>query len=147
MFSPVNTRLCCHGDVARISDRQQTATVLFIIVFGILMIWHIFHRLVCKEPRWRRYLFGLIKFTIVITANNSKPTGNHLFPHNELTVSSLKTKYRIYDLCFNADGSQLIVAAGKKVLVYESHTGNLLHTLKGFISMIRSSTSLLLTCL
>ena len=147
MFSPVNTRLCCHGDVARRSDRQQTATVLFIIVLEFSWFDIFFIVWFAKGPRWRRYLFGLIKFTIVITANNSKPTANHLFPHNELTVSSLKTKYRIYDLCFNADGSQLIVAAGKKVLVYESHTGNLLHTLKGFISMIRSSTSLLLTCL
>ena len=38
---------------------------------------------------------------------------------------------RIYDLCFSADGSQLIAAAGNKVLVYETSTGTLLHSLKG----------------
>ena len=40
---------------------------------------------------------------------------------------------RIYDLCFSADGSQLIAAAGNKVLVYETQTGTLLHSLKGIL--------------
>lgn len=39
--------------------------------------------------------------------------------------------YRIYDLCFSADGTQLIAAAGNKVLVYEALSGSLLHSLKG----------------
>ena len=43
----------------------------------------------------------------------------------------MHTIYRIYDLCFSADGTQLIAAAGNKVLVYEALTGTLLHSLKG----------------
>ncbi|XP_063986829.1 intraflagellar transport protein 122 homolog [Diachasmimorpha longicaudata] len=42
-----------------------------------------------------------------------------------------KTEQCIYDLCFNPDGSQLIVAAGQQVLVYESEKGVLIQTLKG----------------
>lgn len=38
----------------------------------------------------------------------------------------------IYDLCFNPDGSQLIVAAGQQVLVYETNKGALVQPLKGY---------------
>nr|CAH0101988.1 unnamed protein product [Daphnia galeata] len=41
------------------------------------------------------------------------------------------SEQQIYDLCFSADGTQLIAAAGNKVLVYEALTGTLLHSLKG----------------
>ncbi|XP_972704.1 intraflagellar transport protein 122 homolog [Tribolium castaneum] len=37
----------------------------------------------------------------------------------------------IYDLCFNPDGSQLIVATGNHVLVYDTSDGSLIQTLKG----------------
>ncbi|RXG56418.1 Intraflagellar transport protein [Armadillidium vulgare] len=37
----------------------------------------------------------------------------------------------IYALCFNPDGSQLIVAAGNRVLVYDTNDGALIQPLKG----------------
>lgn len=37
----------------------------------------------------------------------------------------------IYDLCFRPDGSQLIVAAGQRVLVYDTTDGTLIQPLKG----------------
>ncbi|KAK9891411.1 hypothetical protein WA026_014648 [Henosepilachna vigintioctopunctata] len=37
----------------------------------------------------------------------------------------------IFDICFNPDGSQLIVAGGDHVLVYSTSDGNLIETLKG----------------
>lgn len=37
----------------------------------------------------------------------------------------------IYDLCFNPDGSQLVVAAGQIVIVYSSIDGSVIRTLKG----------------
>ncbi|CAG0883204.1 unnamed protein product [Darwinula stevensoni] len=37
----------------------------------------------------------------------------------------------IYDLCFKPDGTQLIVAAGNRVLVYDASDGSLLQPLKG----------------
>jgi len=37
----------------------------------------------------------------------------------------------IWDLCFNPDGTQLIVAAGLRVNVYESAEGKLIQSLKG----------------
>ncbi|XP_026481419.1 intraflagellar transport protein 122 homolog [Ctenocephalides felis] len=37
----------------------------------------------------------------------------------------------IHSLCFNPDGSQLVVGAGDKILVYNPNDGSLLHTLKG----------------
>ncbi|CAB0043487.1 unnamed protein product [Trichogramma brassicae] len=44
-----------------------------------------------------------------------------------------KAEQCIYDLCFNPSGSQLIVAAGQHVLVYESNDGALIQLLKGKI--------------
>ena len=37
----------------------------------------------------------------------------------------------IYDLCFRPDGSQLVVAAGQRVLVYDTSDGSLIQPLKG----------------
>ena len=37
----------------------------------------------------------------------------------------------IYDLCFRPDGSQLVVAAGQRVLVYDTSDGSLVQPLKG----------------
>lgn len=37
----------------------------------------------------------------------------------------------IYGLCFNPDGSRLILAAGQKVLVYNADNGSLIEALKG----------------
>ncbi|XP_076277313.1 intraflagellar transport protein Oseg1 isoform X1 [Lasioglossum baleicum] len=37
----------------------------------------------------------------------------------------------IYDLCFNPEGTQLVVAAGQQVLVYETNEGALIQPLKG----------------
>lgn len=37
----------------------------------------------------------------------------------------------IYDLCFNPDGTQLVIAAGQQVLVYETNEGTLIQPLKG----------------
>jgi hypothetical protein len=45
--------------------------------------------------------------------------------------------YRIYDLCFNPDGTQLIVAAGQRVLVYDASDGTLIQPLKGIILYIK----------
>ncbi|XP_018007047.1 intraflagellar transport protein 122 homolog [Hyalella azteca] len=42
-----------------------------------------------------------------------------------------KIEQCIYDLCFCPDGSQLIVAAGNRVLVYDTNDGTLLQPLKG----------------
>ncbi|XP_058792241.1 intraflagellar transport protein 122 homolog [Phymastichus coffea] len=42
-----------------------------------------------------------------------------------------KAEQCIYDLCYNPSGSQLIVAAGQHVLVYESNDGALIQLLKG----------------
>lgn len=39
--------------------------------------------------------------------------------------------FSIYDLCFNPDGTQLVVAAGHQVLVYETNDGALIQPLKG----------------
>lgn len=38
---------------------------------------------------------------------------------------------RIYSICFHPEGSQLIVAACDKVLVYEPNEGTLIETLTG----------------
>ena len=37
----------------------------------------------------------------------------------------------IYDLCFRPDGTQLVVAAGQRVLVYDTSDGTLIQPLKG----------------
>ncbi|XP_066967390.1 intraflagellar transport protein 122 homolog isoform X2 [Macrobrachium rosenbergii] len=42
-----------------------------------------------------------------------------------------KVEQCIYDLCFRPDGSQLIVAAGNRVLVYDTADGALVQPLKG----------------
>ncbi|XP_066600383.1 intraflagellar transport protein 122 homolog isoform X2 [Prorops nasuta] len=42
-----------------------------------------------------------------------------------------KSEQCIYDLCFNPDGAQLVVAAGTQVLVYETNNGVLVQPLKG----------------
>ncbi|KAL1516943.1 hypothetical protein ABEB36_000771 [Hypothenemus hampei] len=39
--------------------------------------------------------------------------------------------FSIYDLCFNPDGTQLIVAGGNHVLVYDTSDGSLIQLLKG----------------
>jgi WD40 repeat protein len=41
--------------------------------------------------------------------------------------------FSIYDLCFNPDGSQLVVAAGQRVLVYDTSDGSLIQPLKGAV--------------
>ncbi len=48
--------------------------------------------------------------------------------------SELLSKYlyfSIWDLCFRPDGTQLIVAAGNRVLVYDTNDGTLIQPLKG----------------
>nr|DBA18477.1 TPA: hypothetical protein GDO54_016716 [Pyxicephalus adspersus] len=47
-----------------------------------------------------------------------------------------KVEQCIYDLAFKPDGTQLIVAAGNKVLVYDTSDGTLLHPLKGHKDMV-----------
>ncbi|KAL1117127.1 hypothetical protein AAG570_004455 [Ranatra chinensis] len=42
-----------------------------------------------------------------------------------------KLEQSIYDLCFNPDGSRLVVAAGQRVLVYDTNDGSLIQPLKG----------------
>ncbi|XP_064632482.1 intraflagellar transport protein 122 homolog isoform X2 [Lineus longissimus] len=42
-----------------------------------------------------------------------------------------KVEQCIWDLCFRPDGSQLIVAAGNRVLVYDTNDGTLIQPLKG----------------
>ena len=37
----------------------------------------------------------------------------------------------VYDLCFSPDGSQLLVAVGLRVIVYDASTGDPVHTLRG----------------
>ncbi|KAL4226474.1 hypothetical protein ACF0H5_014457 [Mactra antiquata] len=45
-------------------------------------------------------------------------------------MSTVETR-NIWDLCFKPDGSQLIVAAGNRVLVYDTNDGTLIQPLKG----------------
>ena len=37
----------------------------------------------------------------------------------------------VFDVCFRPDGSQILVAIGSRVLVYDADSGDLLHSLKG----------------
>jgi intraflagellar transport protein 122 len=37
----------------------------------------------------------------------------------------------INDLCFSPDGSQMVVAVGNRILVYDANEGDLLHSLRG----------------
>ncbi|KAG6796046.1 intraflagellar transport protein [Apis mellifera caucasica] len=48
-------------------------------------------------------------------------------------VDKVQDKFEqcIYDLCFNPDGTQLVIAAGQQVLVYETNEGTLIQPLKG----------------
>ena len=39
--------------------------------------------------------------------------------------------FSVWDLCFRPDGTQLIVAAGNRVLVYDTNDGTLIQPLKG----------------
>ena len=48
--------------------------------------------------------------------------------HDNLPLFSVCS---IWDLCFKPDGSQLIVAAGNRVLVYDTNDGTLIQPLKG----------------
>lgn len=50
---------------------------------------------------------------------------------NDKFCVSLYFLLSINDLCFRPDGSQLIVAAGNKVLVYEPLDGSLIKALPG----------------
>ncbi|KAK3103245.1 hypothetical protein FSP39_017787 [Pinctada imbricata] len=50
--------------------------------------------------------------------------------HRRCKMPSCKTGI-IWDLCFRPDGSQLIVAAGNRVLVYDTNDGSLIQPLKG----------------
>ena len=40
-------------------------------------------------------------------------------------------KNTVWDLVFKPDGTQLVVAVGNRVLVYDAADGDLLHSLKG----------------
>ncbi|CAG9855625.1 unnamed protein product [Phyllotreta striolata] len=51
---------------------------------------------------------------------------------------SEKCGQSIYDLCFNPDGSQLIVAGGNHVLVYDTTNGSLVQLLKGHKDKVHS---------
>uniref|UniRef100_A0A8C6Z987 Intraflagellar transport 122 n=1 Tax=Nothoprocta perdicaria TaxID=30464 RepID=A0A8C6Z987_NOTPE len=42
-----------------------------------------------------------------------------------------KAEQCIYDLAFKPDGTQLIIAAGNKLLVYDTSDGTLIQPLKG----------------
>nr|CAD7589738.1 unnamed protein product [Timema genevievae] len=46
------------------------------------------------------------------------------------------TPYSIYSLCFNPDGTHLVVAAGLQVLVYDTSDGSLIQPLKGHKDMV-----------
>lgn len=47
------------------------------------------------------------------------------------SLRKINFTFSIYSICYNPDGTQLIVAAGDKVLVYEPNEGSLIETLKG----------------
>ena len=46
-------------------------------------------------------------------------------------IVSLYSLYSVWDMCFKPDGSQLIVAAGNRVLVYDASDGTMVQPLKG----------------
>ncbi|KAB7503457.1 Intraflagellar transport protein [Armadillidium nasatum] len=50
---------------------------------------------------------------------------------NSISWNQVQQSSLIYALCFNPDGSQLIVAAGNRVLVYDTNDGALIQPLKG----------------
>ena len=39
--------------------------------------------------------------------------------------------FSIWDLCFRPDGTQIVVAAGNRVLIYDASDGTLIQPLKG----------------
>lgn len=39
--------------------------------------------------------------------------------------------HSIYDLCYNPDGKQIILAAGQNVMVYDNNNGALIQILRG----------------
>ena len=45
----------------------------------------------------------------------------------------------VYDMCYRPDGSQLVVAVGNRVLVYDANDGDLLHSLKGHKDTVTGS--------
>ncbi len=47
----------------------------------------------------------------------------------------------VYDMCYRPDGSQLVVAVGNRVLVYDANDGDLVHSLKGHKDIVRSPAS------
>jgi intraflagellar transport protein 122 len=53
---------------------------------------------------------------------------------NALWIEKVKDRDKqeqpIYGVCFNPDGTQLVVATGNRVLVYETSDGSLVQTLK-----------------
>lgn len=42
-----------------------------------------------------------------------------------------KVGQSIYDMCFKPDGTQLTVAGGNHIIVYDTNSGNLIQLLKG----------------
>lgn len=49
----------------------------------------------------------------------------------EINIELVLLVFSIWDLCFKPDGSQLVVAAGNRVLVYDATDGTLIQPLKG----------------
>lgn len=43
----------------------------------------------------------------------------------------------VYDMCYRPDGSQLVVAVGNRVLIYDANDGDLVHSLKGHKDTVR----------
>ena len=61
-------------------------------------------------------------------------TSNKVYLQKIININIGRNKnpfFSIYDLCFNPDGSQLVVAAGQQLLVYETNKGALIQPLKG----------------
>lgn len=67
--------------------------------------------------------------------NNGERNHNETF---ETCFNFIVTNYlySIYDLCFNPDGTQLVVASGNRVLVYDTGDGALIQPLKGHKEMV-----------
>ncbi|CAG0915966.1 unnamed protein product [Notodromas monacha] len=56
-----------------------------------------------------------------------------------LIIVASPFKFSIYDLCFKPDGTQLVVAAGNRVLVYDTNDGSLIQPLKARFSVFSLS--------
>lgn len=68
----------------------------------------------------------------------SEKRHHYITEHKDLPIplfvkSSFILNFSIYDLCFHPDGSQLVVAAGQRVLVYDTSDGSLIQPLKGAV--------------